>query len=107
MAFTYRELKKKTHAELEEIAKDLDHEAVQGYTQLNKDHLLEAVCKALNIDMHEHHEVIGVNKAEVKAHIKKLKALRDKAFKEKDLETAKKARSRIKRLKRTLHKAAI
>jgi len=105
MAFTYKELKKRTLAELKEIAKDLDHEAVQGYTQMNKEHLLEALCKAMDIDMHEHHEIVGVNKAEIKSHIKRLKALRDNALEEKDLETARKARKRIKRLKRTLHKA--
>jgi hypothetical protein len=47
MAMTYEELHKKTVAELRDIAKSLDHEAVQGYTQMNKDHLLPAVCKAL------------------------------------------------------------
>ena len=50
MAHTYEELKKKTIAELRDIAKDIQHEAVQGYTQLNKDHLLPALCKALGID---------------------------------------------------------
>jgi hypothetical protein len=37
---TYEDLKKKTVAELREIAKGLTHDAVQGYTQMNKDHLL-------------------------------------------------------------------
>jgi len=46
MAHTYEELKKKKVAELREIAKGLEHEAVKGYTQLNKDHLLKALCKA-------------------------------------------------------------
>jgi hypothetical protein len=52
MAHTYDELKHKTVAELREIAAGLDHEAVQGYTQLNKEHLLVALCKALGIDTH-------------------------------------------------------
>ncbi len=34
---TYEELKKKTVAELREIAKDLKHEAIKGYSQLNKE----------------------------------------------------------------------
>ena len=42
MTHTYEALKKKTIAELREIAKDIEHEAVQGYTQLNKEHLLPA-----------------------------------------------------------------
>ena len=107
MSYTYKELKKKTLTELKEIAKGIEHEAVQGYTQLNKDHLLEALCKALNIDMHEHHEVVGVNKTEIKSQIKKFKAVRDKALKEKDPETARKARKKIKKLKRTLHRATV
>ena len=36
MAHTYEELKKKTVAELRQLAGELDHEAVQGYTQLNE-----------------------------------------------------------------------
>ena len=40
MAFTYHELKEKNVADLREIAKGIEHEAVQGYTQLNKEHLL-------------------------------------------------------------------
>src|SRR5688572_17091215 len=50
MAHTYEELKKKTVAELRDIAKDIEHEAVQGFTQMNKDHLLPAICKALGIE---------------------------------------------------------
>jgi hypothetical protein len=38
MAPTYEELKKKTVAELREIAKGLHDDAVQGYTQMNKEH---------------------------------------------------------------------
>ena len=40
MAHTYEELKHKTVVELREIAKGLEHEAVKGYTQMNKDHVL-------------------------------------------------------------------
>ena len=60
MAYTHNELKHKTLAELRDIAKDIDHEALQGYTQLNKEHLVVAMCKALNIDIHEHHDVVLV-----------------------------------------------
>ena len=80
MAFTHHELKHKTLAELRDIAKDIEHEAVQGYTQLNKEHLVVALCKALNIDMHEHHEVVGVDKVAIKLRIKALKAKRDAAL---------------------------
>jgi len=73
MDYTFDDLKHKKVAELREIAKEMDHEEVQGYTQLNKEHLLEAICKALNIDMHVHHEVVGVDKSVIKSQIKGLK----------------------------------
>jgi len=67
MAHTYEELKKKTVAELREIASGIEHEAVQGYTQMNKDHLLKALCNALGIDMFEHHVARDAHKSEIKA----------------------------------------
>ncbi len=79
MAHTYEELKKKTVAELREMAAGIDHEAVQGYTQLNKEHLLPAICKALGIDAHEHHAAIDAQKAMIKAQMKELKAGMEKA----------------------------
>src|SRR4029450_7692190 len=55
MVHTFECLKKMTLAELRDVAKDVQHDAVQGYTQMNKDHLVPALCKALGIDAHEHH----------------------------------------------------
>ena len=56
MAYTFHELKEKTIQDLREIAKGVpNQDAVQGYSQMNKDHLLPALCKALGIDIHEHH----------------------------------------------------
>ncbi len=40
MAFTYHELKEKTIKELRDIAKDVPHDAVRGFSQMNKEHLL-------------------------------------------------------------------
>ena len=107
MAYTHQELKHKTLAELRDIAKDIEHEAVQGYTQLNKEHLVVAMCKALNIEMHEHHEVVGVDKAAIKTRIKALKARRDTALTAHDHAALKKARRGIHRLKRQIHKATV
>ena len=78
---TYEELHKKTVAELRELAKDLDHEAVKGYTQLNKEHLLPAVCKALGVTVtkHPHHEAAGIDKKKIRDTLKGLKAERQKA----------------------------
>ncbi|MCP4155683.1 MAG: hypothetical protein GY757_48610, partial [bacterium] len=80
MAHTYHDLKTKNVSQLREIAKGIEHDAVQGYTQLNKEHLLVALCKALNLDMHEHHKVVGIDKAGIKKKIKALKKKRDKAM---------------------------
>lgn len=107
MAHTYEELKTKTVAQLREIAAGIEHEALHGYTQLNKDHLLVALCKALGIEMHEHHEVKGINKADIKAQIKKLKEQRDSAIEAHDRAQLKTVRRRIHYLKRMMHKATV
>jgi deoxyribodipyrimidine photolyase-like uncharacterized protein len=107
MEHTYKELKNKTLNDLKEIASGIDHEAVQGYTQLNKDHLLAAICKALNVDMHEHHEVVGVDKTSIKSKIKELKKARDKALEAKNNKQFKKVRKEIKELKNQLRRAMV
>jgi hypothetical protein len=80
MAHSYEELRKKTLAELRDIAKEQTHEAVQGYSQMNKDHLLPALCSALGIDAHVHHAAHGEAKAAARARMKELRALRQKAI---------------------------
>jgi hypothetical protein len=80
MAYTFHDLKAKTIQELREIAKGVENqEAVQGYSQLNKEHLLPALCKALGIDTHEHHHVTGIDKPAIKAKLRELKKQRDAA----------------------------
>jgi hypothetical protein len=79
MAYTYEELKGKTVAELREIAKETEHDAVKGALQMNKEHLLPALCQALGIDMHEHHQVVGIDKPAIKAKMRELKKQRDAA----------------------------
>ena len=106
MAYTFEELKHKTLAELREIAKGSDHEAVQGYTQLNKEHLLVALSKALGIK-HEHHEVVGVDKNAIKARIRELKTQREAALAAHDSAQLKVVRRTIHRLKRRIHKATV
>jgi len=107
MAYTHNELRHKTLAELRDIAKDIQHDAVQGYTQLNKDHLVVAICKALGIEMHEHHDVVGIDKAAIKSRIKALKTKRNEAITAHDRAALKKARRGIHRLKRQIHKATV
>jgi len=107
MAYTHHELKHKTLAELRDITKDIEHEAVQGYTQLNKEHLVVALCKALNIDMFEHHQVVGIDKAAIKSRIQQLKERRNTALAAHDHAQLKAVRRRIHRLKRQIHKATV
>ena len=80
MAHTYEELKKKTLAELREIAKETDHEAVKGFTQMNKDHLLPALCTAFGIDAREHHVAHGAEKEHARARMHELKKKRQAAL---------------------------
>jgi hypothetical protein len=102
MEHTYDSLKKMTVAQLREIASGIEHEAVQGYTQLNKEHLLAALCNALNIDTHTRHKIkaAGINKAEIKSQMKALKKQRDVALDAHD-------RAQMHGLRRTLRRAAV
>ena len=106
MDYTYEQLKHKTVAELREIAKGIENEAVQGYTQLNKEHLVVAISKALGIK-HEHHDVVGVDKASIKSRIRELKQKRDEALSAHDHDQLKIVRRTIHRLKRQIHKATV
>ncbi len=107
MAHTYEELKKKTVAELREIAAGIDDEAVKGYSQLNKEHLLVALCKAFKIDTHAHRTAGISNKKDFKNKIKELKSKRDEAIAAHNHEALKAVRRRIHFMKRELHKAAV
>jgi len=84
MAHTYEELRKKTIAELRELAGTLQDDAVQGYTQMNKDHLLPALCAALGIDAHEHHAAALAQKDALKQDLSELREARDKAMSDGD-----------------------
>ena len=95
MAHTYEELKGKTIDELREIAKGIEHEAVKGYTQMNKDHLLPALCKALGIEIGHHHVEEGFDKSKIKARMKSLRAEREKALEAHDSKKLKAVRSEL------------
>lgn len=105
--YSFEELKHSSVAHLREIAEGIENEAVQGYTQMNKDHLLQAICTALGIEMHAHHEVVGIDKATVKRRIKALREQRDAALEAHDAVLLKRARRRLHRLKRRLHGATV
>lgn len=107
MDYTFKDLKEKTLAELKEIAKGIEHEAVKGYTQLNKEHLLVAICKALHIDMHVHREIKGLDKAKIKKRLRELKRQRNQAIAARDSEKLRSLRRQMKRLKNRMRRAAI
>jgi hypothetical protein len=96
MAHTYEELKSKTIEDLRNIAKGLDNEAVKGFSQMNKVHLLPALCKALGIDTHVHHHAEGIDKTAIKATMRELKKKRDAAVEAHD-------RDLLKSIRRQLH----
>jgi hypothetical protein len=96
MPHTYEELRHKTIDELREIAKGLDDDAVKGHSQMNKEHLLPALCKALGIDTHVHHRVAGIDKGAIKAAMRKLRKDRDAALEDHD-------HDRLRSVRRQLH----
>ena len=102
MAHTYHDLKLKTVAELRDLAKDLKHDAVQGYSQMNKDRLLPALCRALNIDMLEHHVAVGLDKVAVKAKMRELKDKRQAALDAHDHPSLKNIRRQLHALNRQI-----
>ncbi|HXB53676.1 MAG TPA: hypothetical protein VN461_02770 [Vicinamibacteria bacterium] len=107
MAYTYHELKKKTIEELREIAQGITHDALKGYTQLNKEHLLPALCTALGIDAREHHTVVGIDKSAIKGKLRELKGERDKALGAHDHKLLKQIRRQMHRLKRRVRAATV
>ena len=107
MAYTIEELKQKTVAQLREIAREIEHEAVKGYTQLTKEPLLKAVCEGLGVDMQERHQVVGIDKRSIKLEIKKLKKQRDQVLEARDRSGLKLIRRQIHALKRKIHRATV
>ncbi len=107
MTHTYHELKGMTVAALREIAKGIEHEAVEGATQMNKDYLLKALCTALNIESHEHHEVVGIDKPAIKVKIRELKKKRDEILASKDRAQLSSTLRKIHSLKRTMRRAMV
>jgi hypothetical protein len=109
MAHTYEELKGKTIDELREIAKGVEHDAVKGYTQMNKDHLLPALCKALGIEFHKHphHAAVGIDKSKMKARMHAIKAEKAKAIEGGDNKKLKALRREYHRLNRRIRAASV
>jgi hypothetical protein len=105
---TYHELKQKTVHDLRELAQGLQHEAVQGYTQMNKEHLIAAIAKALHIATHEEHHVeAGYDKSANKARMRALRARRDAALEAHDATELKAIRRELHHLNREIRKHTV
>jgi len=104
MAHSYEELSKMTVTQLRKIAEGIEHEAVHGFSTMHKEKLLPAICTALGIEAHAHHHVEGINKADIKQQIRKLKAQRDEILEKKKKDELKPVLRKIHDLKRELRK---
>lgn len=107
MSYTFEELQSKKVAELHEIAKELEHDAVKGYTSMHRADLLAAVCKALGVEGHAHPEIVGIDKAAIKGRIRALKSERDAALEAQDHTQLRVVRRKLHRLKRKLRAATV
>jgi hypothetical protein len=101
----FHELRVMTIGQLREVAESL--EGLTGYTQMRKQQLLEHICNHLNIAMHDHHAVVGIDKAGIKRRIKELKVQRDSALEAHDKVELRRVRRHIHRLKRQIRRATV
>jgi hypothetical protein len=107
MAHSYEELSKMTVARLREIADGIEHDALEGHNAMPKGRLLPALCEALGIEAHKHHEVVGVDKTAMKTEIRQLKVQRDSVLESGNKKELKPILRQIRNLKRKLHKATV
>lgn len=99
MAYTFEELNKMTVADLRKIADGIDHEAVHGHITMHKEKLVPAICKALGIDSHMHHQAKIAGKSSMKLEIRSLKKKRDAAVASKEYAQLREIRQHIHDLK--------
>lgn len=107
MEITFEELSNKTAVQLREIAKEIEHETLHGSTTMHKEQLLRALCKALGIEAHEHHALVGIDKGKIKARIRELKSQRDAALQAHDDKQLKVILRQIHHLKHRLRSATV
>ena len=102
--YTYEQLHGMNVGQLREIADGLAADAVPGHSTMHKEHLLPALCEALGIEAHTHHEVVGIDKTAIKRQIRALKVERDAALAAGDVAEVRRTRQRIHRLKREIRR---
>ncbi len=121
MSHTAEDLEAKTVADLREIAKGIEHEAVTGYSSMKKSDLIAAILAATGgasaaptaaapkpkaANKKSAPLPTGDDKASLKAQVRALKAQRDAAEQAHDSVELKKVRRHIHKLKRKIRKAA-
>ncbi len=94
-------------AQLREVAKETEHDALHGYSTMHKADLVKALCTALGVEDHEHHEVVGIDKGALKSQIRALKVDRSAALEAHDHVALKVIRRKIHRLKRNIRRATV
>ena len=102
MPHTFEELNGKTLEDLRNIAQGIDDEAVRGFSQMNKAHLLPALCQALGIDAHIHHHADGIDKVAIKTQMRELRKRRVAALETHDHELLKRIRRQAHHLNRQI-----
>ncbi len=107
MAYTYEQLSKMNVMELRKIAEGIQHDAVHGFSTMHKEKLIPALCTALGIEAHAHHQAMGIDKFQMKQQIRALKRDRLAAMQAHDAIKLKDIRFKIKGLKKTLRKAIV
>jgi hypothetical protein len=105
MPYTFEQLSEMTVAALREIAKGIEHDAVTGYSTMHKEKLIPALCQALGIEAHKHHQVVGLDKGQIKLEIRKLKKIRNEALTAKDALKYRQILREIHHLKNRLRRA--
>ncbi len=101
----YHELRKMNVHQLREVAKTAP--GLQGGSQMHKEQLLKEICTRLQIEMHEHHDVVGIVKADVKEQIKELKKERAAALAAHDPAALARVRRKIHKAKGQLRRATV
>lgn len=108
MEHTYEELSGMTVAQLRDVAGEIEDERLAGIATMHKESLLPLLCEVLGVETHVHHEVVGIDKAKIKAEIRALKADRDAILAgDGDVAQLPTIRGRIKRLKRKIRRATV
>ena len=107
MAYTFEQLNKMAVVDLRKIADGLEHEALKGHSTMHKEKLIPALCQALGIEAHKHHQAKGMDKAALKLEIRGLKKKRDEIVASKDYKQLSEIRQRIHDLKVKLRREAL